>query len=341
MPVKVFHKQTFLYWLLSIIGIALVIWAIPARGAKQSVTNQLLAKQKVLTRAEANNVSTFFTVFGESVAVMAQLKSIEARNADAQHNLDAFVEQWRESNLNGGIITTNKNGVVDIHSSVTGIVDLGEDLSDREYFVWAQDAQKGEYFVGKPIISRLGATEGELIVAVASPIFNGDEFDGAIAASVKLVPLMQRYLDLMKVADDSQVFLLDEGGELIYTSSDKYSYGANVFDYFAKYPFKGSEVLVEKTKTALAESKEGSLRTSFIDPEDASVKNYLVSYSPVLVGGKKWMLVITSPANEVWELTVPIYTRLAFLGIFVSLTVLAFGIFVRKEVEAVTPQNKL
>lgn len=82
--------------------------------------------------------------------------------------MDAFVEQWGKSGVIGGVVLTDRAGVVRFNSNVTGISDTGESLADRDYFSLAKSQKgPGEYFVGQPVVSRLGATKGKVIIPVA------------------------------------------------------------------------------------------------------------------------------------------------------------------------------
>jgi C4-dicarboxylate-specific signal transduction histidine kinase len=315
-----------------VLGVA--FYLITGRGATSSVTGQILDKQELLARAEASNISSFFDIFGESVAILAQLKSIETRNANAARDMATFVDQWRDSDLNGGVILTDKDGIVKLHSSTSGIVDVGESLADRDYYIWAKnEASKGEYFVGKPVISRLGATKGQLIVAVASPVYQNDTFVGVVSASVKLIPLTHRYLELLAVSDETSVYLLSSKGELLYSNSMSDEIGVNIFDVLVEKPFSGSDKLTDKLKDVLSSFGEGSLKVSYLDPKSGEIGLHIVSYSPVNLDNQKWLLVMSSPAEKIWNFVIPIYIRIAILGLLVSMSTLMFGAIVVKEVK--------
>jgi len=275
LPIKMWK-----YGLLLIALLAVVFYVVLGLGSKSSITQQFLDREQTVARAEASNIQSFFSVLGESVAVLGRLSTIEERDSDTVDDMDTFVEQWRDSGLIGGVILTDKSGVVRFHSSVTGIVDIGESLADREYFVWAKGgAKEGDYYVGQPVVSRLGATKGQIIVPVVSPAFEGNAFMGVLTVSVKLIPLTQRYLELMKVTDTTDVYLVNGKKELIYSSS--------------------GEELPDLIKEGLDTSHEGSFRSG----------RYLVAYSPITANGQNWLLILSSPKESLSELTLPAYIR--------------------------------
>lgn len=97
---------------------------------------------------------------------------------------------------------------------------MGGSLGDRDYFTWAKtNPEPNEYFVGQPVINRLGASKGQIIIPVAAAVYKNRVLNGAVVTSVELVPLAQKYLELMKVSDISQVYLISKQGKLLYSNS--------------------------------------------------------------------------------------------------------------------------
>jgi len=307
LPVRIWWVLLFL-----IVGLgALFIFAL-GRVAKLSVAEQLLAREQVVARAQAANMASFFEVFGNSVGVFAQLTSVRTRNANLRSNMDSFVEQWRESGIIGGVVVTDRNGVVQYNSNILGTSDVGASLPDRDYFVWAKaGAKEREYFVGSPVVSRLGATKGQFIVPVASPIYQNGEFSGVVSASIKLYPLAQKYLELMKVSDATAEYLFDAKGVLIYSNS-----GGDAANVDADELLSDREV-----KNALGATKEGKLL----------IGSRLVAYSPIMLGSQNFLLVTSSPSKEVMGITTPIYIRLAIVLLLVYFTILLFGEIISRE----------
>ena len=301
-------------------------------GAKTSLTNQLLSKQQVLARAEAGNVTSFFQVFGDSVAVLSQLKTITSSNS-AIWSLDSFTEQWRDSGLVYGIALTDGSGVVRFNSNVSEVSEEIS-LSDRDYFLWAKGGpEAGEYFVGTPVISRLGTSKDQPVIPVAAPVYQNGTFAGVLVAEVGLHPLTKHYLNLMKVTDSTDIFLITKNGTLLYSNSFHSGIDVNLFDFLKTNSFSGSKALSDNLKNALNASGEGRLEISYSDSRTGRVESHAMAYSSIDLGGQQWLLVMASPAQDIWDLTIPLYIRLIVLMVLVAVTVFAFGIIAVKEVQ--------
>ncbi len=315
---RLFSSWIFLYSLFSVVVVGSASYLILSQGTEATVTRQLLDRKRIIARAEVANITTFFEKFGNSVATLAQLSSIEARDGDAEGDMDTFVEQRRETNLIGGVILTDKNGVVQFNSNVLGTRDLGASLADRDYFIWAKNqGQKGEYFISQPVVSRLGATKGQTIVVVASPVIINDVFSGVVASSVRLEPLAERFLGLMKISALTEVYLVDGNGDLLYSNSAPNMVGSNISKVFSD-----DSALNDKIKNALGKAVGDQFQT----------EKHLIAYSPVILGTQSWLLIISSPLTQVEDLTRPVYIQQAGLFIITAITILVLGaIAVRKN----------
>lgn len=305
---------TRLWWfaLLLVGGLGAIFYLALGRVAKLSITEQLLHREEILARAEASNITSFFQVFGDSTAVLAKLHSMERRDAVTAKDLDAFVEQWQDRDLIGGVVLTDRHGVVQFNSNILGTHDVGASLADRDYFVWAKSQPgEGEYFVGQSVISRVGVTKGQVIVPVASPVYQNGVFAGVVAASVKLDSLTKHYLELMKVSDQEDVYLTNESGDVLYSSSTPDSVGSNIFE------------LLPGLKNTLNTGQEDSFQT----------KLHLKAYSPISLGSQNWSLVVVSPIQNVVNLTIPIYIRLAIMLLLVFFSIVLFGAVTSREVQ--------
>lgn len=316
-----------------VIALAVAFYLLLGRGAKVSVTQQLLSKQQLLARAEAGNIKSFFQVFGESIAVLSQLRSIETQNSNAIKDMDTFVEQWRDTGLVDGIALTDSNGKVVLNSNIAGIPSSPISVSDRTYYLWARNESKqGEYFVGNPIVSRLGASKDQTIIPVASPVYENGTFTGVLVAAVELRGLTRHNLELMQVSNQSDVYLINNNGDLLYSNNFRDSVGFNILDYFKAKPFQGSQNLINDLTSALQASGEGSMRTLYLDPVSRKMEAHLLAYSPIAAGGQKWLLVIASPIHDIWDFTIPMYIRLVALAVLVAITIFLFGIIAIREV---------
>lgn len=284
------------------------------REAESTVSEQLLVRNQTLTRAQASNIISYFQTFGNSVAVLAQLTSIDRRDASTVRDIDTFVEQQRANGFIGGVILTDRNGVVRFNSNVLGTRDVGNSVADRDYFIWLRDKGKeGEYYVSEPIVSRLGATRDETIIVVASPVYQNGVFTGVIASSVKLAPLLERFFGLMKISDQARVHVVDGHGELLYSNSNPDAFGTNISEYFSD-----DQILRDRIEYALSASEGGQLKT----------ETDLTAYSLINLETQNWLVIIFTPGEEVSDLVTPFYVRQTAVLILTSFTILLFGMMV-------------
>ncbi len=300
------------FGLILTVGLAVAFYLVLGRGTKVLTTQQLLTRQQTIARAQAANTVSFFQVFGDSIAVLAQLSSMERRDATTIQDMDVFIEQWHDSGLIGEVALTDRRGVVQFNSNILGTVDAGTSLADRDYFAWAKTAKEGQYFVGQLVVSRLGASKGQTIIPVASPVFRNGVFVGVVVVSVKLQPLAERFLDLMKISDLRDVYLVNERREVLYSSRASNMVGVSLFEVLQ---------VSDDFKNALAASQEGKLQTG----------GRLVAYSPILLDNQNWLLIVSSPVDEVVDFITPMYIRQISILLLTLLTILLFGVAVRRD----------
>lgn len=296
--------------LLLIIVLGAAFYLVLGRGAQVSVTQALLIQQQTIARAEKSNIISFFQKFGDSVATLAQLSSIERRDEDTALDLDTFMEQRRDTGIIAEVALTDKLGIVKFNSNISGTRDIGHSLADRNFFAWAKsEAKKGEYYIGRPMVSQLGETISQTTIVVASPVYREDVFSGVLAASVKLQPLVERFFGLMKVSDRTKAYLVNERGDLIYSNSDQ--------------DVLRDQTVSDRIEKALTSTEEGQFQT----------EKYLVVYSPLTLGVQKWLLIISSPAaaQEVVGLTRPFYVRQTVIFIVTACTILLFAIIASRK----------
>ncbi len=329
------HLPAKMWWLglILIVALGVIFYFVLVQGAKSSIVNQQLRREQTLARAEASNITSFFRVFGDGISVLAQLKSMENPSAVTQANLDAFVEQWKDSGLIGGVVLTDKKGTVVMNSNVLGTHDTGASLADRDYFLWAEtQTGEGNYFVGKAVVSRLGASKDQVIVVVASPVFRGEVFTGVVAASVEIRPLAEHYLALMKITDKTYVYLVGKDGDLLFNSFKKDNVGSKVFD-LSQGQLLDNQFLSDRVKSAIAKGEEGKFTLPYKDPVSGKLEPHLIGYAPVFLGNRNWLVVISDPIQNVNDLATPFYIRDTAVLLLVSLTILLYGIIVARETQ--------
>lgn len=315
--------RVWLFGFVAIAGLAAAYYFILAKGTEDFVYDQQLRAQLTLAKAQSGNMTSYFKMFGNSIAAFAQSSSIDNRNSGTARDMDIFVEQRRANGLVAGIALTDNQGYVKFNSNLLGTRDVGTSLADRDYFLWAkEEVGEGDYFVGRPVISRLGASKGGMIVPVASPVFEGNVFKGVLVAAVKLSPLAERYFELLEIADSGVTLLINENGDILYSNNPgMLSAGSNLFEYLRASLFLGSMAIHGSVKDALHNSKDGTLQTD----------THTVVYSPITIGNQNWLLVHFSQRVGTTGINKYFYIRHIAMFLVTAFAIVLFGVIISKE----------
>lgn len=304
---KILPARIYQFWFLAVVSLAVISYFVLGRQTATLFGQKFLNRQQVLARAGSINISSFFQEFGNSVSVLAQLKSITNPTSSVWES-DIFVKEWSDSGFIGGVALADRNGVVRLNSNILGTRNVGFSLADRDYFLWAKnEAKEGEYFIGSPVISRGQATEGQVIVPVASPVYQNGVFQGVVVTSPRLKDLAEHFLNLMKVSDSTRVYLINKEGNVLYTNSDS---------------------ILQELDNLKDRQEEGTLKTP----------THLTAYSPIILGEQNWLIVMSSPSQEVSDFTAPLFIRLMAIILPTFLTFLFLGAVSIREVRG---QNNL
>lgn len=286
---------------------------------RNSVTDEFTKREQTVAAAQASNLTAFFQDFGRSMAIFAQLGSLGEEGQSAETDMEGFMSGWEESGLIGGLILANSQGVVKFNVNVTRTPDTGKSIADRDYFVWARDeGVPGDYYIGHPVVSRLGASQGKTIVPLATPVYSSNTFKGIMSASVELEPLTNRFLGLMNISENTAVYLVGDDNRLLYTSEGIAELGSQftLFD--------------DVSQTAIDKTQAGAVRT----------KEHLIVYSPVDLGNEKWLLVMSTPDKEIERIVTPLYIRQVAILLLAYLFVFLFGIIASRETSLMNKEEK-
>lgn len=331
------QKVSVRFWALTallFLGFAATFYFLVGRTTQTSIIDQFMAREQVLARSEASNLHAFFDVFGESLAVLGQAGSIRSRNEATIRDMDVFTQQWKKTQFIGGILLTGPKGTVRFNSNVLSTHDTGAIIADRDYFTWARDeATVGAVFVGKPVISRLGASRGQTIIPVATPVYDKGQFQGVLATSVELQPLTQHYLGLMNVSPSTEVYLLDTQGTFLYASPDDSVLGTNALEQLQQHSFLGSQPILDHLQAALAHPQEGKIQAGYFNQNANGLGIRLLVYTPVSVGNQTWLLVMAAPIQEALALVPTLYWQSAAVFGLGVLLILILGILIARNTQ--------
>jgi len=230
---------------------------------------------------------------------------------------------WKEEPI-GGIILTDKNGVVIYNSNRLGTRDIGSDISDRDYFKSLKSSSKeGEFIIGSPVISQMGASKGKYIVALASPVVTNGQFNGILAVSLILSDLADKYLDPLKISPQTRVYMIDSNGVIMHSPFSNLI-GVNYFEYLNKSNLKDSDKIIDSLDVILRTSGESKLDIFLPAEPNFQLKRYLIAVSTVDIStfsnSLNWKLAIATPVDDAFLFLYP-YSSF-------SIVYLLFGLFI-------------
>ncbi len=303
--------------------ISIAIYFLLGKQAKDTLVEQMLHREQLSARAGGKSIETFFEFFGKSMTSLAARVGVERDNKNTRNILEEYIREWKDSPV-GGVILTDKNGIVIFNGNKNFVPEIGVSLSDREYFPWAKTAKAGEVFISDPLISKLGYSKGKNIVVVVTPVkANDGSFEGILASSVILSDLKDQYLSPLKISDETRIYLIDYNGVVISSSIEKFI-GVNYLDYISKTNIPGNTKIVDILSEALKSNEEGKIKIALPDEtKGGTLTKFLIAYAPINTSDKHWTLGIATPESDTLTFLTPFYFRdlaivaLAFLSFLI------------------------
>lgn len=301
---RVFTVFTILF---SVIAILLYWWA--GLKLEQTLTEQMLHREQIIVRAGSQAVENYLNDIGKSMVVLAKGPRIITMRESTQGALNDFVGVFKNSPLTSTIVADKKGVVLFNANNLGGPREIGVTVRDREYFNWAIKASEGELFLGKPVVSRVGATKGKYIIPIATPIFDNKKFKGVFAAAILLSKLTENYLDPLKISDKTRVYLINNKGVLLYSSNENLT-GVNYLDYLKNKPFRGSEEIRQSLNSRVMDIKEGKLDVYLPNEQKGgALTRFLIAHAGLTFKDQKLLLAVAMPIDEAMVFVGPLATN--------------------------------
>lgn len=322
-------NNIFVFSALFFLSLGIAVYVLTGRSAVNMLSEQMLHREQVITRSGASAIQSFFTLFGNSISISAQNSSISLSNLkESEKVLIQLVTSSKKTPI-GGFALLNDKGLAVLNSSVSSSGPVsGGSFQDRDYYLWSKSAKAGEYFIAKPVISRLGASSGKMIIPIASPVIREDGYQGILTSAVILSDLTGNFLDPLRISDKSEVYLIKDDGEIICADRFQEPVGKNIFSYLGDNSFLGSKYLNGEVKKALASRKEGKVRVVYPRfDQSGGLLERLVAYSPIDLGnGQLWYLVISTPFEDALVFMGPFYLKQVLLTILIFIAILIYAV---------------
>lgn len=301
---------------------------------EESITEQILHRGQVIVRAGAYSINSYLDVVGNSVSLLADgyiFSSI--KEPLMQERLDEYVHTFAGTPV-AGIAWTDKNGIIRHNSNISGQRDIGTDVSDREYFNWAQGAGVGDVYISRPFISRLGSTKGKAVITVAAPTLMDGKFEGVLVSAISLSDLTRIFLDPLKISEKDRIYLIDPDGFIIDSPKDKFL-GVNYLDFLEDQSYSGKEESVESLKSALKGNSEGKLSIILPDEELGGYSRFLIAHAPLKIKGNNLKLAIATPFSEAKAYTyfANVYKEGSLISCFLLLASILILIYLIRDIQ--------
>lgn len=289
--------------------IAFFYW-FSAQQTEASLVEQMLHREQVIARAGAKAIEGYFFNVKNELKLLAQSQQIVVMGKEMRGELDSYIADQRETPVTG-VSVTNSEGVVIANANNLDLpTEIGISVADRAYFRWARNAKMGEVYLSAPVVAKLGATKGQTIIPLASPIVEKGKFKGVTVTVVLLPKLTELYLNPLKISEQTGVYLVNSDGVLFYAPYERLV-GVNYFDYLKSKPYKDSEEVLAKLKRSV-ESKEQEGKLDILLPNEQKEgvpTRFLIAYSPLKLGSTNLVLVVANPVEEAMIFAGPLYTN--------------------------------
>lgn len=317
-----YRRLVIVTYCVAVISLAISLYERSGRLTTDILNEQMLHRQQIVSRAGASHVSDVLEDWGRDLAFFATTSNtsiVDDKKRTAV--LQQYITKY-DSSIVSGVILTNSKGVVITNVNQIGLVDTGRDVSDRDYFKWAENAKSGDFFYGNPIKSRIGYTKDKEILTATTPIFKNGKFFGALTAVVDINKFADRYFEPLKVTDQTRIYLVDSAGKIVYSQYPQLQ-SANYFDSLNGINYPKKEESIKKFKDALMSNSEGKIIVDLPNQETKKIDTFLIAYSPVALGhGPTYKLAIATPVEQTYFFTGQVFNvQFRALSVFILIIV--------------------
>jgi C4-dicarboxylate-specific signal transduction histidine kinase len=260
-----------------------------SKVSKDSLLEQVQHRQQLSVRMGSKLVENLINSVGKSILMIS--------NNPTQEELDLFVDNWQSSGI-VGITFLDKNGKVIKSSNILNLSDLGQDLSDRDYFEWTAKSTSKTYKVFGPILSKRGPSKGTYVIPIATAVFDKNQkFNGVLVSAVPLFNLSKDYLNDIKILDNSQIYLITKEGVIIF--SDDQSILGKSYTEILSQDFLGKSKVFSVINEKLEEPDESKFGLVIPNLTNKSIlEPYLISMASIHANDQIWKIVEITPQKE-------------------------------------------
>jgi hypothetical protein len=335
-----FTEKIFLVFISLCILIAGLIYLWAGERAKSYLIEQDLLKQKILAKSGAKSIENFLDYLENSFTFLSQDSRLLDSPGDIQTVLDEYYSKWTDSPV-AGLLLSDDKGIVIATAGRLDKSQIGNSILDKKFFDLTKNNLSGKVIIGAPIKSWTGDNSNELVVNLAKPVLKNGNFKGVLTIIVSLSDLAKEYLEFLKTSTDTNIYLINSDGVLLYAPTDNLI-GVNIYDYLNNNPFPGSNEIVNSIKETInRQDSEGNYlykRPGLINKNLLSQEILVFSRvkarnaldTEITAGKQPWFLAIeTSDKNSLFYLKSfeSRQTAVFIIGLILLLVFSILGIF--------------
>lgn len=307
-------------WVVFLTGGAALFWVNSSLVEKSNIsqTQQHLA---VLAKVGALSMEDVFSVYRANLLLLAnEPEFTNLTLSEMRQDMNAMVE-FSTLPITPQMGLLSADGMVLIIASKGNIrTGEGESRADRNYYLWAKTAKKGEVFLSEPMISKYGINKGLWVINMSTPIVSSaGDLRGVLFSSIRIDDLRTNYLGRLKVESPIAVYVIDKNANAV-SSPFTSLIGLNVRDYAKEKKWSGYEsylAMVEK----MTKSQEGGEVYVFMG-SDNKVVRWINAFAPVKVDGGLMSVAVAIPYNQSLVLLGDYFRNKTFWLIFLALVTL-------------------
>lgn len=312
-----------------VIGIGVGIYYLGGISTQKSLADQMLHRQQLIARSGAFAFHNFTSGVGRSLATFATSDEVMGGDDSViEEEMLSLLSRWQGTPV-FGIIFVNEDGVVTANVNTRSEPQIGVDMSDRDYYKWSLNANSGTYHISRPIVSRSGASAGNYIIPITSPVYHENgEYKGAIVVVMYVESVVKIFLSPLKTSDSTTAYLLNAQGEFVFSSTPDLN-GKKITDLFNEVNFPGKKIVLDNfVEEFNSDKREGKFDTFLPDTNgDGSLKRFLIAYSTFDVDtDRSWTLILVTPAAEAFLFSGPFYRDQIVSLIYLILVAVSFAV---------------
>lgn len=275
----------------------LLFWQ-ASQQIEKNLAESLTEKQTTTTAAGVKTVNNLLDSWLSNLLLLAEIESVKTNSKEGQVIIAKLIDSVIDKPLSG-IVRVNKEGkTIWSDNPDHKPVQLGLDLSDRDYFTWAKEqTEPGSIYISDPVVSRGGVNVGKWIVIMAAPVFVNNKFDGLVFISFLTENLANDYLEPLVFNSKLEYSVVNNRGVVI-VSRKAAMLGENIFTYYQDIDWEGKSEFISSVRSALI----GNDIQAMVDRYDDStgiVRKYVATYRPFRVNNQTWFFCTCVPYENV------------------------------------------